>query len=82
MSVSYLFKNSKWAVLIYRIVYVAVSFVGAVGSLDLIWSIAETMNGLMAIPNLIGVVGLCGVVTKLTKEHFAAKKADPLPAEK
>ena len=82
VSVSYLFKNSKWAVLIYRIVYVAVSFVGAVGSLDLIWSIAETMNGLMAIPNLIGVVGLCGVVTKLTKEHFAAKKADPLPAEK
>ena len=82
VSVSYLFKNSKWAVLIYRIVYVAVSFVGAVGSLDLIWSIAETMNGLMAIPNLIGVVGLCGVVTKLTKEHFAAKKTDPLPAEK
>ena len=45
-------------------------FVGTVGQLDLIWSISETMNGLMAIPNPIGVVGLCGVVLNLTKEHF------------
>jgi AGCS family alanine or glycine:cation symporter len=45
-------------------------FVGAVGSLDLIWSISETMNGLMAIPNLIGIVGLSKVIKATTKEHF------------
>jgi AGCS family alanine or glycine:cation symporter len=49
-------------------------FVGAVGSLDLIWSISETMNGLMAIPNLVGLISLSGVVTKLTKDYFKDKK--------
>ena len=58
------------AVQIYRIVYVAFVFVGTVGSLDLIWSISETMNGLMAIPNLIGIIGLSKIVSLLTKEHF------------
>ena len=70
VSIEYLSDKSKRAVLVYRCVYVAFVFIGAVGSLDLIWSISETMNGLMAIPNLIGVVGLSGVVKTLTNEHF------------
>ncbi len=70
VSIEYLSGKSKRAVLVYRCVYVAFVFIGTVGSLDLIWSISETMNGLMAIPNLIGVVGLSGVVKALTKEHF------------
>ena len=74
VSTQYLTKNSKKAVLIYRIVYVLMVFVGAVGSLDLIWSISETMNGLMAIPNLVGLISLSGVVTKLTKDYFDEKK--------
>ena len=68
--VGYLSNKSKVAVIAYRCIYVAITFIGAVGSLDLIWSISETMNGLMAIPNLIGVIGLAGVVRKLTKDHF------------
>ena len=39
--------------------------------LGLLWSIAETFNGLMAIPNLIAVFLLSGVVVKLVKEYFA-----------
>lgn len=70
VSIGFLTRNSKAAVLIYRCVYVLFVFIGAVGSLDLIWSISETMNGLMAIPNLIGIIGLSKVITKATKEHF------------
>ena len=54
-------------------VYVAFVFIGAVGSLDLIWSISETMNGLMAIPNLIAIIGLVKVVSTVTKEYFKIK---------
>ena len=68
--VGYLTKSSKTAVIIYRCIYVLFVFVGAVGSLDLIWSISETMNGLMAIPNLIGIVFLIKIVISLTKKHF------------
>ena len=71
--IGFLTKNSKVAVMIYRIIYVIFVFVGAVGSLDLIWSISETMNGLMAIPNLIGVVCLIKVVINATKKHFENK---------
>lgn len=68
--IGYLTKNAKAAVIIYRCVYVLFVFIGAVGNLDLIWSISETMNGLMAIPNLIGIVCLIKVVVTLTKKHF------------
>jgi len=70
VSVGFLTNKSKTAVWIYRCVYVAFVFLGTVGSLDLIWSISETMNGLMAIPNLIGIIGLCKIVRSVTKEHF------------
>ena len=68
----FLSRNSKKAVLAYRCIYVAFVFIGTIGSLDLIWSISETMNGLMAIPNLIGIIGLYKVVKTVTKEHFTA----------
>jgi len=74
----YLSNKNKNAVLGYRILYVAMVFIGAIGNLDLIWSISETMNGLMAIPNLIGIVGLYKSVTTITKEYFESKKQSPL----
>lgn len=46
------------------------SFVGSVGGLQLIWSIADTLNGMMAIPNLIALVALSGTVTKMVKDYF------------
>ncbi len=58
----------------YQIVFIIVIVVGATMQLDLAWAIADTLNGLMAIPNLIALVGLSGVVVKETKRHFAAIK--------
>ncbi len=66
----YLTGKSKKAVLIYRIVFVVFVFFGAVASLDLVWGLSETMNGLMAIPNLIAIIGLWKVVRKTTKENL------------
>lgn len=68
--IEFLSKKSRKAVIFYRVIYVAVTFIGTVGSLDLIWGISEAMNGLMAIPNLIGIFGLSGVVVKSTKDYF------------
>ena len=70
VSAEYLSGNSKTAVIIYRCIYVAFVFLGAVGNLDLIWSISDTMNGMMAIPNLIGIIGLSKVIKDMTKDHF------------
>ena len=39
--------------------------------LEMVWHLANILNGLMAIPNLIGVLGLSGVIVKLTKDFFA-----------
>ena len=55
----------------FLVLYSLVAIVGATMDLGLMWSIADTFNGLMAIPNLIGVFLLGGVVVKVTKEYFA-----------
>ena len=55
----------------YQCLFVAVVVIGAMLKLDLVWNIADTLNGFMAIPNLIALLGLSGVVVKLTKEHFS-----------
>ena len=73
-AVEFLFHKSQKAVFIYRLIYIACVFLGAVGNLDIIWSISDTMNGLMAIPNLIGIIGLSGIVVAATKEYFAKEK--------
>lgn len=59
----------------FMLVYALVAIVGATMDLGLMWSIAETFNGLMAIPNLIAVFLLSGVVVKLVKEYFAREGA-------
>lgn len=56
------------ATLIYRIIFVLFIFVGATASLDVIWSLADVLNGLMAFPNLIGLIGLSGVIVLETKK--------------
>ena len=54
----------------YRIIFIPFIFIGAIGGLEVIWDIADTLNGLMAIPNLIGIVMLSGTVISLQKEFF------------
>lgn len=58
---------------LYYIAYSLISIVGATVSLDLIWSISDTFNGFMVVPNLIAVFLLAPTVFKLLKEHFEAK---------
>jgi AGCS family alanine or glycine:cation symporter len=62
------------AIVPYRIIWIPFVVIGAIGGLDFIWALADTMNGLMAIPNLVGVLMLSGTILKLTKEFFAMEK--------
>jgi len=55
----------------YQIVFCLVVIGGAVADLSLVWTISDTLNGLMSIPNLIALLLLSPVVIKVTKEHFA-----------
>lgn len=58
------------SVLPYRIVFVCFVGVGAVAKLSLVWNISDTLNGLMALPNLIGLIMLTPVIVSETKKYF------------
>lgn len=64
------FLFSAWVIKPFMIVYSLVAILGATMNLGLLWSIAETFNGLMAIPNLVAVFLLSGTVFKLVREYF------------
>ncbi len=68
----------------YRIIYVILIYIGAVGGLEFVWGISDTLNGLMAIHNLIAVLILSPVVVRLTKDFFAdpeRKRLSPMEYE-
>ena len=71
--VEYLFKQ-KSAILVYRLFFILLVVVGSNVGLRLVWDISDTLNGLMAIPNLIGVIGLSGVVFAATREYSRENK--------
>jgi AGCS family alanine or glycine:cation symporter len=58
----------------YRLLYAALVMVGAGIKLELVWNFADVMNGLMAVPNLIGLLGLSGVVVAETNRFLAERK--------
>ncbi|HEL2220297.1 TPA: sodium:alanine symporter family protein [Streptococcus suis] len=62
------------AILPYRLVFVAMVALGGFLKLDLIWTIADIVNGLMALPNLIALLALSPVIIKETRQYFAKKK--------
>ena len=64
------FVSSSKLIKPFMVVYSLVAIVGATMDLDLIWSVSDTFNGFMTIPNLIAVFLLSPTVLKLTKEHF------------
>ena len=66
---TYLFGTK--AILPYRLAWIGFVYLGATGSLQLIWSLADTMNGLMALPNLVAVLGSIGMIRKLTVDFFS-----------
>lgn len=68
----FLFKTK--ITIFYRGLWVLVVPVGALMSLDLVWSIADILNGLMAIPNVIALFALSGLVVRLTRGHFKVRE--------
>ena len=70
-ALQYLF-NVK-ANMIYRGVFTVVVFLGAVAKLELVWTFADIMNGLMAFPNLVGLIGLSNVIVLETKKYLSSE---------
>lgn len=57
------------AIIPYKVLWVVCVFIGAITSIDVIWDFADLMNGLMALPNIVAVLLLSGVVAKETKKY-------------
>lgn len=72
-AVEYLF--GLRAIKLYKLIFILFIYLGCVGSLDLIWNIADTLNGFMAVPNLIAITLLSGEVITLTKQYLMRHKA-------
>lgn len=58
------------AILPYRVVWVIATFLGAIYTLDFVWLFSDVMNGLMAVPNLVGLLLLSGVAARETREYL------------
>lgn len=69
------FLVGAWTIKPYRALWTVAVFFGAVTHLDLAWTIADTLNALMAVPNLIALLALSPVVVQLTRQHLAAALA-------
>ncbi len=70
----YLAKGKKKVVLVYRWLYILAVFIGPFLTVAAVWTIADIFNALMALPNLIALLALSGVVAKETKSYFARLK--------
>ncbi len=68
----YIFKTTK-CIKPYYVIFMIITLVGCQMGSGLAWDIADTLNGLMAIPNLVALIGLSGVVVKLVKDHFKSE---------
>ncbi len=69
----YLSNNNKVVNIIFKIAFVLMCVVGSVGSGALMWDISDTLNGMMAIPNLVGLLLLSGTVIQITRDYFDKK---------
>ncbi len=77
--VDFLFRKTgdtgrKIATTVFKVLYVLLVIVASVMDGELAWAISDTFNGLMALPNLIGLVIMSGLVVKITKNYFDRKK--------
>lgn len=68
-------KGKKW-MLTYRLLYIASIFLGSIVSLGLVWNIADCMNALMAIPNLISLLFLSGIIVHETRKYLWRDRLD------
>ena len=72
--VEYLSKGNQKAVKISKYVYIGAVFIGAFMTVKDVWTIANIFNGVMALPNMIALFALSGIVVKDTKEFFQQGK--------
>jgi AGCS family alanine or glycine:cation symporter len=72
--VEYLFNER--CTIVYRVLYIIAIFVGSVVSLGLVWNFADCMNALMAIPNLISLLLLSGIIVSETKKYLWESRLD------
>ncbi len=70
-SIAYLFGVKS--IMPYRIVFCLIVGIGAISRLNIVWNLSDTFNGLMAVPNLVGLLLLTPVIVKKTKEYFDRK---------
>ena len=68
-------KGRKW-VLVYRMLYIAAAFAGSVMNLALVWNLADCMNALMAIPNLLSLIFLNGIIVHETRKYLWRDRLD------
>ena len=73
-AVEYL-RGRRW-VIVYRVLYIAAIFIGSVIELDLVWNLADCMNALMTIPNLISLLLLSGVIVHETRKYLWRNQLD------
>lgn len=81
-------KGRRW-MLAYRVLYILAVFAGSVANLAIVWNVADCMNALMAIPNLVSLLLLSGVIVRETREFLWSGRLDeeapakvPTPEEK
>ncbi|MCI8423804.1 MAG: sodium:alanine symporter family protein [Lawsonibacter sp.] len=70
----YIARDNKTFILAYKVIFVLFCIVGATGSGQLMWDIADTLNGAMAIPNLVALLALSSVAASITKDYFNKQK--------
>ena len=73
-AVEYL-KGKKW-VIVYRVIYIAAVMIGSVVNLAIVWNLADCMNALMAIPNLISLLCLSGIIVHETRKYLWRGRLD------
>ncbi len=66
-------KGQKIATVVFKVLYILLVIVSAIMNGELAWAISDTFNGLMALPNLVGLVIMSGLVAKITKNYFDRK---------
>ena len=66
--------SGKRYLILYRVLYVAAIFAGAVVQLTVVWNLADLLNGLMAIPNLVSLLALAGVIVAETRRYNKKRK--------
>lgn len=71
---AYLIGSKKSTITVYRWLYVVAVFVGPYLTVEAVWNIADIFNGLMALPNIIALIGLSGVVASETKDYLERHK--------